>query len=258
MRQADRLKKIKELLAQNNEISTRKLANLFKVSFDTARRDILKLTSTGQAIRIHGGIMELDHRSVPEFSARTQIQSPIKQKMAETARHFIHPGQCDFIAPSTTLQQLCTMINGIDLQIITNSIDCAFALTSSALPQVRMLGGTLYKKDRFVSSNAALTEIAGIHFNTAFIGTSRVRPDGVYTANLADAEIIRAVVNQANQVVLIAEKYKFTNHNSSPFKSTSLNQVDVVITDTELKQEYSHYFNSNAQIIPVLRKDNYD
>lgn len=258
MRQNERLDKIKQLLVKKHQISTKELASLFKVSFDTARRDVLRLTSTGQAIRIHGGIIELDHNKVPEFSARTQIQSPIKQKMAETALHFIHPGQCDFIAPSTTLQHLCTMLNGTDLQIVTNSLDCAFALTESPLPQVSILGGTLYKKDRFISSSAALKEINGIHFNTVFIGTSRIRPDGVYTASLADAEIVRAVVDQATQVILVAEKYKFTNHNSSPFKSTSLDKIDVVITDTELNKEYRQYFNTRTRIVPVLRKDNYD
>ncbi|NRN72372.1 HTH-type transcriptional repressor GlcR [Lactobacillus helveticus] len=97
MTQEERLIQIKKLLKEKHQLSTRKLAEHFQISFDTARRDVIHLTSTGQAIRIHGGLMEIDQNSVPDFLARNQIQSPIKLKMAKMAKRFVHPGQCDFI-----------------------------------------------------------------------------------------------------------------------------------------------------------------
>lgn len=258
MTQEERLIEIKKMLKKQHQLSTRKLAEHFNVAFDTARRDVLRLTSTGQAVRIHGGLMELERDTVPDFLVRSQIQSPVKEKMAKKAKRFIHPGQFDFIAPSTTLQQLCQMIAGIDLQVITNSVDNAFAMMNSPLPEVTILGGTLYKKDHFIASASALDEIDKLRFNTAFIGTSRVRSDGIYTNNKMDASMIEKVVNRANQVVLIAEKYKFTNHNSSPYMSAPLSKIDVVITDTPLSVDISRNFEAKTQIIPVLRKDNYD
>lgn len=36
------------------------------------------------------------------------------------------------------------MIAGIDLQVVTNSVDNAFALMNSPLPGVTILGGKLY------------------------------------------------------------------------------------------------------------------
>lgn len=62
-----------------------KLTHHFGIAFDTARRDVLKLTSTGQAVRIHGGLMEAKLNNVPGFVTRTHIQSPIKAKMAKLA-----------------------------------------------------------------------------------------------------------------------------------------------------------------------------
>lgn len=62
-----------------------KLAHHFGIAFDTAHRDVLKLTSTGQAVRIHGGLMEAKLNNVPGFVTRTYIQSPIKAKMAKLA-----------------------------------------------------------------------------------------------------------------------------------------------------------------------------
>lgn len=258
MTQEERLIQIKKMLKEQHQLSTRKLAEHFNVAFDTARRDVLRLTSTGQAVRIHGGLMEINRNNVPDFMARSQIQSPIKEKMAKMAKRFVHPGQYDFVAPSTTLEQMCQMISGQNLQIVTNSIDNAFALMNSPLPNVTILGGDLNKEDHFISSTAAIDLIRQRKFNTAFIGTSKVRNDGIYTANEADAEIVSAVVHHSMYVILIAEKYKFTNNNSSPYLSAPLDLIDVVITDTPLSEETKRAFSPNTQIIPVLRKDNYD
>lgn len=254
MIQEERLKHIKKLLKKEHQVSTKEIAEKFDVSFDTARRDVIHLTTTGQAVRIHGGMMEINQNNVPDFLARSQVQSPVKLKMAKMAKRFVHPSQCDFIGSSTTLNQLCPMLNGIDMQIVTNSIDNALSLLNTEVPTVRLLGGIVNKSQRYIYSEAALETIRKIHFNTAFIGGSRVRSDGVYTPSMDDAEIVRAAISRATQVVLIAEKYKFTNQTTSPYMSLPLSKVDVLITDTPLSNEIRQNFNSKTQIIPVLRE----
>ena len=122
MTQEERLIQIKKLLKEKHQLSTRMIAQHFNVSFDTARRDVIHLTTTGQAIRVHGGLMEINQNSVPDFLARNEVQSPIKLKMAKMAKRFVHPGQCDFIGSSTILKQLCPMLNGIDMQVVTLSL----------------------------------------------------------------------------------------------------------------------------------------
>lgn len=254
MTQEERLNKIKALIKQQHQLSTREIAQKFGVSFDTARRDVIHLTSTGQAVRVHGGLMAVNRTNVPDFLARNQVQSPIKLKMAQMTKRFVHPGQCDFIGSSTTLKQLCPMLNGLDLQIVTNSIDNALSLLSSEIPSVRLLGGIVNKAQRYIYSEAALETIRKIHFNTAFIGASRVRQDGVYAPRMEDSEIVRTAIKRANQVVLVAEKYKFTNESTSPYMSAPLDKIDVLITDTPLPDEMRQWFNSKTQIIPVLKE----
>ncbi len=252
MTQEERLIEIKKLLSQKHQLSTKELAKHFKIAFDTARRDIIRLTSTGQAIRIHGGIVEIDQNDVPNYLARNLIQSPVKAKMAQKAQRFVHPGQCDFIGSSTTLRQMCDLLGKKDVQVVTNSIDCALALINLPMPKVRLLGGIVDKTNRFIYSEAALNTIRRIHFNTAFIGAGEVRADGVYSVQSEDANLIQTVISRANQVVLIAEKYKFTNERISPFMAAPINKIDVVITDTALPAKYRQFFKPNIQIISVL------
>lgn len=251
MNQQQRLHEIKKLLRQKHQLSTRELADHFKVAFDTARRDIVRLTQTGQAVRVHGGLMEINRNQVPAYLLRKEIQSPIKLRMAEKAKRFVHPGDCDFINSSTTLRQMCNLLGETEVQIVTNSIDCALALISVSLPRVRLLGGVINKNNRFIYSKAALDTINKLHFNTAFLGASKVRSDGAYGAQSEDAEIAQAVIERAQQVVLVAEKYKFTNQNVSPFLEIPIDKIDVLITDTPLSDQEKAFFNSNTQIISV-------
>ena len=258
MTQEERIEEIKKMLTVKHHLVTRDLAKHFNVSFDTARRDILRLTSTGQAIRVHGGLMEVNRDDVPNFLARNQVDSPIKNKMAKMARRFVHAGQCDFIGPSTTLKQLCNLLNGLDAQIVTNSIDNSLELMQSELPSVRLLGGKINKKQRFNYSVTALNILRRIKFNTAFIGTSSVKEDGVYSNKMSDLELIKTAASRANQVILIAEKYKFMNHSTSPYMSIPLDKIDVLITDTPLPKDIQKNFAENTQIIPVMKEAHYD
>lgn len=254
MTQEARIQQIKRLLNKKHHLITRELADYFNVSFDTARRDVLRLTSTGQAIRVHGGLIAVDQDDVPNFLTRSSIDSPVKTKMAQKAQKFVHPNQFDFIGPSTILKKLCELINGMDLQIVTNSIDNSLALMQSKLPNVRLLGGKVDKEHRFNYSVTSLDTLRRMTFNTAFIGTSNVKSDGIYLTRMSDSELIRVAASRAKQVVVVAEKYKFDSQNTSPFMSIPLSQVDVVITDEPLAQKIKEHFAPNTQFISVLRK----
>lgn len=254
MTQEERIREIKELLNKRHHLVTRDIADHFNISFDTARRDVLRITSTGQAIRVHGGLLANNQDGVPNFLMRSQIDSPVKTKMAQMALRFVHPNQCDFIGPSTTLKKLCELINGINLQIVTNSIDNSLELMQSRQPSVRLLGGKIDKEHRFSYSVTSLKTLERLSFNTAFIGASSVKSDGIYSNRMSDSELIRTAATRAKQVVVVAEQYKFNGQITSPFMSVPLSKVDVLITDSSLSQEIKQKFSPHTQIISVLRK----
>ncbi|WEV71272.1 DeoR/GlpR family DNA-binding transcription regulator [Lactobacillus sp. ESL0785] len=254
MSQEQRLHEIKQMLIQQNHLITRDLADHFNISFDTARRDVIRLVSTGQAIRVHGGVINNNYDDDVPFLTRNHIDSPIKTKMAEMAKRFIHPKQCDFIGPSTTLKKLCQLISGTNLQIVTNSIDNSLELMRTEFPEVIMLGGTVNKEHRFNYSLAALDLLKRTSFNTAFVGTANVKNDGIYLPKINDAELIRTAASRAKRVIVVAEKHKFNNPKVTPYLAVPLDQIDVVITDEPLSDDIRQNFAKTTQIIPVLRK----
>ncbi|MDF7639219.1 DeoR/GlpR family DNA-binding transcription regulator [Lactobacillus sp. ESL0791] len=255
MRQEERLQEIKKILTAKHRILTRDIAKTFNISFDTARRDVIHLTVTGQALRVHGGLLEMNRESAPSFLTRNQVDSPVKNKMAQMAKHFIHPGQCDFIGPSTTLKKLCGLLTGTDIEIVTNSLDNSLAMMQASLPNVYLLGGKINKQQRYNYSLAAINTLQQVKFDTAFIGAASIADDGAYSVKMSDAELVKTAVQRAKQVVVIAENYKFDKQTTIPYLSVPLHKIDVVITDYPLAEKWQRQFNSNTQVISVLKKE---
>lgn len=252
MNQSQRLIKIKKILAKKKELQTKEIATHFNISFDTARRDVLRLTSTGQAVRVHGGIMSISANQVPTYITRSHIQSPVKNKMAQAAKKFFQPGKFYFLGVSTSIAQMCNLINGIDASVLTNSLDNAMALMQSNFPTVSILAGQVNKTNRFIYSPQALEELNRVRFDIAFVGASKINSDGIYVADQRDAVTTGRAISRADKTILFAEKYKFTTRNSSPYKTTSFKNIDVLITDTILPQEYRQWLDPHTQVIHVL------
>ncbi|WEV51558.1 DeoR/GlpR family DNA-binding transcription regulator [Lactobacillus sp. ESL0731] len=254
MTQEQRLHEIRQMLERQNHLITRDLATHFNISFDTARRDVIQLVSTGQAIRVHGGLISnTDDEGLP-FLTRNQIDSPIKTKMAQVAQHFIHSKQCDFIGPSTILKKLCQLISGTNLQIVTNSIDNSLELMRSEFPEILLLGGKVNKEHRFNYSVSALDSLKRISFNNAFVGTANVKSDGIYLPKISDAELIKVATSRAKRIIVVAEKHKFNNSKVAPYMAVPLSQIDVLITDEPLPDQLKQNFAPTTRIISVLKK----
>lgn len=251
MQQEERLAIIKKWLEQTSQLRTRQIMKRFGISFDTARRDVVRLTQTGQALRVHGGIMALNQNGVPSFASRNRIESPLKAKMAKILAHYIYPGGLYFFGPSTTIARACRDIVGINTTIMTNSIDNAAILTASNLPHVELLGGKVNKENRFTYSMDSLEKVKNYRFRMVVVGAGLIKNGHVYLINAEDAAIDQQAVAEARQVMLIAENYKFHRNNPSSYRFMDCRNVDTLITDQPLDKESRKYFKDNCLIKSV-------
>lgn len=246
--QDERLNEITELLRKRGKLSTKFMAEYFGVSRDTARRDIIKLVSTGRAKRMHGGILAYSSNTVPEYLVRSHILSPIKVEMAKLALKEIQTKGLFFIAASTTLVQMCEHINQAGVTVVTNSIDNAVALTKSSLIRVELLGGRVDKRNRYTCSLSTLSELDYLSFKRVFIGTSGITSEGIYLSNKDDAVVIRNVVKHSRRIIAVAEQYKFNSHKAA-YKVCSCKDINVLITDVVLKEEQESWFSQDIKVV---------
>lgn len=250
MSQQHRLQEIKKLLVDNPELSTSFLKNYFNVSLDTVRRDILKLASTGQATKIYGGVAATNMSGVPEYLTRTHILSTTKINMAKLAAQTISTPGLYFVGTSTTLVQMGEFIKQNGVTIITNSIDNVVAFIQNRNLKIEIIGGAVDNSNRYTYSMTALTEIKNLSFKKIYIGASAVNKHGAFVINENDATLMRNVIKQSQEVILVSAKYKFGN-TSSPYKICDCSQINTLITDSFLTRTEAHWFNSNLKILKV-------
>ncbi len=249
-----RLAEIKKMLEDKSEISTRELMQIFDVSFDTARRDIIHLDQTGQAIRVHGGIMRLSNSGAASYNTRLHLKSPLKTKMAKIITRYIKPNGLYFFSPSTTITQLCEQVAGINANIITDSIDNASILMKNELPHAELMGGKINVENHYTYSLASLNKLDDYYFDLAIIGVAAVRPDGLYLVNEDDALISRKAVSRAKRVLAIAENYKFSETQRAAYKIVDGKKIDILVTDQPLDKEKQKIFRPNIKIKTVEGK----
>jgi DeoR/GlpR family transcriptional regulator of sugar metabolism len=130
---------------------------------------------------------------------------------------------------STTLA-LARQLRGRNLNIVTNSIPIAMELANDEQLSVIVLGGTLRKSSLALMGAMAMDPLKVIHVDRAFMGASGFDlKTGFACQNLIEAETKNAMLKTAHEVVMLADRDKFTRTAFAPF--CQIKNVNCLITD---------------------------
>lgn len=93
----ERQSKILEYLSQEGKVETNRLAEVFDVSRETIRRDLLDLDQRGTLVRVHGGAVTSDKVILPEpaFSDRLVENAEAKRAIGRRGRRADRAGLDD-------------------------------------------------------------------------------------------------------------------------------------------------------------------
>ncbi|MET1249160.1 DeoR/GlpR family DNA-binding transcription regulator [Sporolactobacillus sp. STCC-11] len=246
MHQEKRIALIKQLVTNQQEITTKEIMERFNISQDTARRDIILLTERGEARRTHGGILAINYgTNVPNYEDRLQKFTKQKIRIAMAALNYIKNDGVYFIDVSTILLKLCQNLNK-KVTVFTHSLDNSFALAEQPEVSVNLFGGRLHHKNRFFYGLDVMEKINDLVFDVAFVAASGIDERGIYFVNEEDAEIVQRVVKHSRKVILVAENHKFDNH--SFYRGSEMKDIDVFITDKNLSTEQRAFFSNDTRI----------
>ena len=149
MQQDKRMLKILDYLKENNFMSIHDICEIFGVSRDTARRDILKIINEGTAVRTHGGIsLPLLKNTIKEYKERMEAYSEEKKAIARKALEFIQETQHYFFDVSTIISFLSKEINK-PIWVLTHSLDNIEILAEKKEITLNSVGGYLNSRNRF-------------------------------------------------------------------------------------------------------------
>ena len=102
MFQEERLFSILEYLKSNKRISVDLICELYEVSRDTARRDMVKFEEQGSIVRTRGGaILPTLSKEVGNYDQRLQEESSSKLTIGKTAAALVQDGDYLMMDAST-------------------------------------------------------------------------------------------------------------------------------------------------------------
>lgn len=235
-----RQSRLQGLLARRGMSDLESLASAMKVSLSTVRRDIEALEKQGLVKRTHGGAIWVGDASDDESSARPYafdqrmaVQIDAKQRIAQTAaRELVRDGETILIDGGTTTCYFAQQLLGRDLQIVTNSLPIADVFSNDERIELILAGGLLYPRYGVLLGPTTEQMLSGIHARSLFISVAGILEGALYNQNLLLVQTEQRMMQQVQQVVLLADSSKFAQQ--ALVKLCTLDAIDVVVTDAAL------------------------
>lgn len=208
------------------------LAAQLKVSDETIRRNIKPLVRQGLIEKVHGGIvLSQNQEPEPPFEKRMNEQIDEKKMISSLVAEIISDGDSIMLdTGSTTAYVARALDRHRNLSVVTNCTEIARTLAREPSNRVHICGGALRADDWATFGSAAIDFVRQFHVNYAILSIGGITEDGSFMDyHLEEAEFSRAVIEQANKTIVVADHSKFGNPNF--IKVCDFGAVDMVVVD---------------------------
>lgn len=249
MSSRDRLMMIRQNIQETKKVSVAELSRQYSVTEETIRRDLDKLEAEGVITRIHGGaVWNADIQSQKEnvhFYKRLTKNLEEKKLIAGKAAALLE-GKSTIIADSSTtvVEALKLIPDNRDVTIVTNSTEVFQEFQQSSL-NIISTGGVFNKKSLSLQGQIAKANIVKYNVSLALISCKSLSIEkGVLDSNESEAEIKKLMLEQADEVALLADHSKFDQ--TAFVCLIDLKSVNYIITDRCPSETWLHYCEENG------------
>lgn len=235
MNNQDRRKRLLRLLAQQGAATVADLAQWLEVSTSTIRRDMRMLDLSGQIERVHGGGRRVDVRRAATLKGGS-FQNDVlrhperKRAIARYAASMCADSETILIGGGTTTCGMTEFLEDRRMRILTNSFEVARLLLSTSDNEVILSGGKVYAEEKLILSPFDSEAIQYCYADKLFLGVHGLSALGVMEADPLLVQAGRRLINQAQQIIVLADSSKFTNKGGMFL--CGLDRVSCVVTDS--------------------------
>lgn len=219
------------------------LADNFRVTPQTIRRDINALCDQGLLRRYHGGA-GLPQSSVENiaYSARQILHLEEKRRIATLAARHIPNHASLFINIGTTTEEVAKALRHHEsLRVITNNLNVATILCENPGCEVIVAGGVVRHRDRGITGEATIEFIRQFKVDFSVIGISGIENDGfLLDFDYREVRVAETIITNSRQALLVADHSKF-NRNAL-VRLCHLSEIHALFTDQPVP----------AEMLPVL------
>lgn len=226
-----RHERILSALEANPSIRVNELADELGVSSETVRRDLTELDNTGRITRTYGGAVRTKTFE-PALAERSKLHILARETIARLAVARIGHANSLFIGGGATMLHFARALRAIDrrLTVLTPAFSIATELSTNPLIEVMALPGIVEPKEGLVIGGETLKCIAQFRTPLAVVGASGVDTEGVSEALLNAAQVYAAMIQNADETLVLADQSKFGTRSLQQI--TSLRDGLCLITDS--------------------------
>lgn len=234
----ERQRRILELVDERGVIRVNDLSERFDVSVMTIRRDLIALEEQGLLSRSHGGaVSRRRFQREPYFDQKGRRNQAEKRAIARAAAALVEAGETILVNSGSTTLELLRTLPDIELRVVTSNAGALQALQSPAIECI-VVGGVYRPRSNSLVGGLAIRTLEQVYGGKAFIGVDGLAIEaGLTTPHHQEAEIAREMIRRTRgEVIVLADSSKVGG--IAPFVTAPLDEVDIVITDSGIGDEY--------------------
>ena len=249
-----RRRDICELIEKSGYVESRQFAVDLGVNVSTVRRDLEALAEAGMIQRTHGGAMPVTDGSAVDVPYEVKKRQRLAEKRAIAAlcglarlrwRLLGRRQRVDDVTPSPR-----SIRGRTGLTVATNDLRIAHFLAEGGGVRLLVTGGQLIDSVFTLVGPSALTNLAGLQVDWAFLGADAVDPEaGVTNVNTVEVPIKQAMLAAAARGVLLADSSKFGRRALAAV--FGIGAFDHVITDDGLPAGAAAHYGPRLVRVPA-------
>jgi DeoR family transcriptional regulator, ulaG and ulaABCDEF operon transcriptional repressor len=254
MHAAERERVIVDLLERRGFLAFRDLEKRVDASPATLRRDLERMASEGRIERVRGGARLLTSgaekpsahapgglmgRPFHENIGRNRLQ---KERIGATAARLCGPGEAIMIDGGSTTLQMCEHLEGLNLQVLTNSLHIVSALLPQPGTRIHVPAGAVFREQDIILATGSEDSMPRFHAPKLFMGAASVGAQGVMQADPILVASERRLIDRAEELILLVDSSKFDS--SSGNVVCELDEIDVIVTDEGIADRQAQLLES--------------
>jgi DeoR/GlpR family transcriptional regulator of sugar metabolism len=173
---------------------------------------------------------------LPHFEERQPANWEKKREIAQKAATLIEDGDTLLLDGGTTAYEVAHLLVGRPLQIVTNSLPVANLFASNATTDLVMLGGYIYPRTGVALGPYANEMLAHLNVRKTVLSVAGINDRGFYNSNLLLVETERAMMQAADEVIVVADSTKFGRQSLAHL--APLNAAHYLVVDEGISDEW--------------------
>ncbi len=244
---------LRRMLHRDGRVLVQDLARHFRISQITIRKDLDVLDGQGVIERTHGGALPVQEGALldPSLRDKEKLHRKEKTQIARAAARLVEKGQSVLLDSGTTTTAIARALKDMaQLTVITNAINIAAELAGTHI-EVILTGGMLRKNSFSLVGPLAERTLRQLSADILFLGVDGFDTNaGLFTPNLLESEVNRAMVAIARRIVAVCDSSKFGRR--SLCNIMPVTAVHEVITDKHIPKSDLHALREAGVMVTLV------